>query len=61
MKFLSRKFLVLIATAILDILIASGQIPVEAKELLLKLITGTAGLYIIVEGLIDLIRQKKDL
>lgn len=59
MKFLSRKFLIVIATAICDVLIATGQIPAEVKDLLLKLVTTIGGGYIIVEGLIDLLKKKE--
>lgn len=59
-KFVSRKFLIAIATAICDILIAASQIPAEIKPLLLKLITTAGGGYIIVEGIIDLLREKEN-
>lgn len=57
-KYLSRKFLTLIAVSIIDVLIAMGQIPVELKDLLLKLITGIGGVYITVEGVLDIFKKK---
>jgi hypothetical protein len=56
-KFLSRKFLVAIATGISSILIATGNMPNEAKPLVIAVAGGIAGLYIAVEGLIDLLKK----
>ena len=54
-KFLSRKLLVVIVTAITDILIVGGTVPMEVKDLLLKLITGLGTLYVAVEGIRDIV------
>ena len=56
-KFLSRKFLALIVTGILDVAVASGCLPVEGKTLFIALGNGLAGLYITVEGIIDLFKK----
>lgn len=58
-KFLSRKLIVIITTAIADILIATGSADPVLKDLLLKLITGLGSLYVIVEGLKDAIAALK--
>jgi hypothetical protein len=54
-KFLSRKLLVVIITAITDILIVGGSIPAEVQDLLLKLVTGLGALYVAVEGVKDIV------
>jgi len=56
-KYLSRKFLTAIATAAIDIMIASGTIPEATKPLLLQLVTAIGGGYIIIEGIIDAIKK----
>jgi len=58
-KFLSRKFLSAVVTGILDIAVATGYLPVEGKTLFIELVNGLAGLYITVEGIIDLIKKEK--
>ncbi len=57
-KFFSRKWLVIILVPILDVLIALGQIPSELKPLIISLITALGGIYVIVEGIIDALRNK---
>lgn len=54
-KFLSRKLIIIIATAIVDVLIATGSAAPELKDLLLKLMTGLGSLYVVVEGIKDAI------
>lgn len=54
-KFLSRKLLVVIITAITDVLIVGGSIPAEVQDLLLKLVTGLGSLYVAVEGIRDIV------
>lgn len=54
-KFLSRKLLIIIITGIADILIVGGTIPAEVKDLLLKLITAIGSLYVVVEGIRDIV------
>ena len=59
-KFISRKLLVVLLTGILDMGIANGFLPAEVKPLLLQLITGLGGCYVLVQGIIDAIKQAKD-
>ena len=54
-KFLSRKLLVIIITAVTDVLIVGGTIPAEIQDLLLKLVTGLGSLYVAVEGVRDIV------
>lgn len=56
-KFLSRKFLITVATGLINLLVIVGTIPVEAKIPILALLNGIAGLYVIVEGIIDLLKK----
>lgn len=58
-KYLSRKFLTIFAVGIADFGIANGSVPAEIKPLLLGLITGLGGVYVIVEGILDLVRKIK--
>lgn len=58
--FLSKKLFVVILTGILDVLVASGQIDQATKELLLQLITSLGGAYVLVQGIIDSIKAKKN-
>lgn len=57
-KFLSRKFLITVATGLINILVITGTIPTEATTPILALLNGIAGLYVIVEGIIDLIKKQ---
>lgn len=50
-RWLSRKFLVMVATIVAEILIGLGY-NID-PELLIQLAVGIAGLYVIVEGIID--------
>lgn len=59
-KFLSRKFIIIIITGITDVLIATGAIVPEVKNLLLQLITAVGSLYVIVEGIADIISRIKN-
>lgn len=54
-KFLSRKLLVIIATGIADLLIFTGVTAPELKDLLLVLITSLGSLYVLVEGIRDIV------
>lgn len=54
-KFLSRKLLIICVTAIADILILGGSIPLEVKTLGAELITGLGALYVAVEGVRDIV------
>jgi len=56
-KYLSRKFLVVVIGGILDVMIANGQLPAELKPLVMSLVTSLAGLYVVVEGIIDVIKK----
>jgi hypothetical protein len=59
MKFFSRKLLVLIATAICNILFASGIVHGDISDLVIKLIDALVGIYIIIQGIIDAIHGKQ--
>tara|TARA_Y100000034_G_C6728953_1_gene322865 strand:- start:339 stop:518 length:180 start_codon:yes stop_codon:yes gene_type:complete len=54
-RWLSRKFLIVVATIIAEILIGIGY-GVD-KDLLIQLATAIAGLYVIVEGVVDSVRK----
>lgn len=60
-KFLSRKFLTLVGGGVANILIAFSVIPEDLKPLLMKIVTGLAGGYILVEGVIDSIKKERPL
>lgn len=60
MKFLSRKFIVAILTAIVNILIANGSVPPYAQDILAKVTTGIGALYITIEGIADIVSRAKD-
>jgi len=57
-KFLSRKWLTLIIVPLLDIAVANALITQEMKQLIIAVISGLGGLYISVEGIIDMIKAK---
>ena len=59
-KFLSRKWITVIVTGIVDFMIATGQLPPETKELLLKLITALGVAYTSIEGVRDIIIALKN-
>lgn len=56
-KFLSRKWLSLIGTIIVEILIATGNIPPEVKPLLMETIAIISGVYISAEGIADIVSR----
>lgn len=61
-KWLSRKVIITILTAVCDVLIARGSMQVETKELLLKLISALGVIYVTAEGIADIVsrlREKK--
>ena len=58
-KFFSRKFLVAIATLIIDILAGTGVINKDLVGNELPLINGISAIYISVEGLIDAVKKKE--
>jgi len=60
-KWLSRKVILALVALILEILVATGTIPVEQKELLMKLIAAIIGGYITVEGVADIVSRTKTL
>ena len=55
-RWLSRKFLVMVATIVAEVLIGLGY-NID-PELLIQLAVGIAGLYVIVEGLVDAVNKK---
>lgn len=58
-KYLSRKFLTAVVTGILNIAVATGYLPAQGKELFIVLVNGLAGLYITIEGIIDLFKKER--
>ena len=58
MKWLSRKLLVVVLTGIINLLLATGYLHTDITALVLALIDGLAGLYVIVQGIIDALKTK---
>ena len=54
-KFLSRKLLTVFITGLADIAILTGNVDPEVKPLLTTLITSLGSLYVVVEGIRDII------
>jgi len=57
-KILSKKFLAFLLTTIIDILILLGKIPTELKAPVIELFNAIAGVYILAQGIIDMIKAK---
>ena len=57
MKFLSRKFLVIILTAIVEVFIATGSLPPETRVVLQKLLALLGLSYVGIEGLADIVSR----
>ena len=57
MKFLSRKFLVIILTAIVEVLISTGTLPPETRVVLQKLLALLGLSYVGIEGLADIVSR----
>jgi len=58
-KFVSRKFITLIGMGLLDVAVATGYLPVEGKQLFIALANGLAGIYVTIQGIIDLFEKGK--
>lgn len=58
-KWTSRKVLIVVLTAILDVLIAVGTITPDIKVLLLQLVTLLGSGYVVIEGIADIISRLK--
>ncbi len=54
-RWLSRKFLVMVATIVAEVLIGLGY-NID-PELVIKLAVGIAGLWVVVEGVIDVVKK----
>jgi len=57
-KYLSRKFLALLGTGILNVLAMLNVIPQGTSEQYLKCLDAVAGCYIVVEGAIDGLKKQ---
>lgn len=55
-RWLSRKFLVMVATIVAEVLIGIGYN--INPELLIQLAVGIAGLWVLIEGVIDAVHKK---
>ena len=58
-KFLSRKFLITLATLIIDVLASTGIIHKDLIGNELPIINGLTAVYVAVEGIIDAIGKNK--
>ena len=57
-KFLSRKFLALLGTGILNVLAMLNVVPQETSGTYLKCLDALVGCYIVVEGAIDGLKKQ---
>jgi len=57
-NFFSRKFLVTIGTIAINILIGKGIINTTDADTILKFCDAIAGLYVLTEGVLDIIKRK---
>ena len=58
-KYFSKKLLTLIGTAAIDICVTVGILPAAGRESFVLLINALSGVYVIVQGVIDMIHATK--
>lgn len=58
-KYFSKKLLTLIGTAAVDIFITTGVLPAGGRESFILLLNALSGVYVIVQGIIDMIKATR--